>query len=77
MALKCSEYMSEILVDYEPFWWAQPSGGRLYLVLKEFVPVNKAMEYRCFVRADKLVAVCQRNPETVYPELLQQEAGIK
>jgi len=21
MALKCSEYMSEILVDYEPFWW--------------------------------------------------------
>jgi hypothetical protein len=23
MALKCSEYMSELLVDYEPFWWPQ------------------------------------------------------
>lgn len=35
------------------------------------------MEFRCFVRGNKLVGLCQRNPETVYPELLQQEPSTK
>jgi len=39
------------------------------LVLRKFVEVNRALEFRCFVRNGKLAFACQRDPSKYYEYL--------
>lgn len=41
------------------------------IVLKEFLPqVISKSEYRCFVRNNKILAICQRDKNTFYPHIV-------
>ncbi|TID28043.1 hypothetical protein CANINC_002724 [Pichia inconspicua] len=65
LLLKSSDYVNHDMyhafdesVDYEK---ENPSKFQLELVLKKWVDINPSMEFRCFVRDRKLIAISQRD----------------
>lgn len=65
LLLKSSDYLNHDLyhafdeaVDWDP---ANPPEFEVELVLRKWVDINPAMEFRCFVRDRELVAICQRD----------------
>ena len=35
--------------------------GGLYLIIKKYIDIQQGMEFRCFIKNKKLIAICQRN----------------
>ena len=54
--LKCSEYIGEILWDYEHLF-----PQHLYLILRKYSSVNVNLEFRCFVN-EGVISASQRYP---------------
>ncbi|CAN8288556.1 unnamed protein product [Cochlearia groenlandica] len=49
-----------------------------YLALRKWYPsLNPEMEFRCFVKSKKLVAISQREVTTFYPLLVESKSSIK
>jgi len=52
------------------------SVGGLYIILKKWYDLNGSMEFRCFVRENKLVGICQRKTKHFYPFLKEKQQEI-
>lgn len=46
--------------------------GGLYLVIKRYVAIDSATEFRCFVRDKQLIGICQRVTQHYYEHLASQ-----
>lgn len=48
----------------------------LYLILKKYQNLKPESEFRCFVRNNKLVAVCQKNTYSIFESIAKEQEQI-
>lgn len=83
MALKSSTIIGEMLEELFPRVENLKeekdlkNAGGLVLVVKKWYDLNKALEFRCFVRNSNLIAVSQRNNKMCFGFLKEKEFQIK
>jgi len=89
LLLKASEFVAHDLTSpYEgcPDAPAPPAAGapalppppsEVHLVLRRWQEISTAMEFRCFVNRDELVAVSQRDYTTFYPSMAAIKSEVE
>jgi len=76
--LKSSDFIAHDLTQCYAECIGTPAHATHYnLVLKEYVSVNPAMEYRVFVRGNNIVGISQRDVYTYYPFLANEADNAK
>ena len=81
MALKGSDFIAHDLQHrYEHCVDTRQDSVRLHpplqVVLKEWRPLQRSSEFRCFVFQRQLIAMCQRNADTFYEFLPSRSAAL-
>lgn len=78
LLLKSSDNISQVL--FETFKHCEDEEGELQdgfeLVLRKWKDINPGMEFRCFVKNHKLIAISQRDIASCYEFLAQNEEDI-
>jgi hypothetical protein len=83
LLLKSSDFiMHDLLYAYNDCYDKEESQNRnqmqFHLVIREWVGnfINPALEFRCFVKGKKMIAICQRDVRNYYPSLLTEKDNL-
>lgn len=75
--MKNSILLSDMLEDYKDIVDINDQNKGLFLIIKKYYNLKPDKEFRCFVRKNKLIAICQRNTFSIFESIKTNENHIQ